>query len=60
MAHNSAPEDLALHGARVLGFATASRIAGRYSLDVGAVGESLLDFEARGWACDLSFAGTSG
>jgi hypothetical protein len=60
VAHKSAPEDLALHGARVLGFATASRIARRYGLDAGAVGESLLDFEARGWARDLSFAGTSG
>jgi hypothetical protein len=35
------PEDLALHGARVLGFATASRIAGRYGLDPGAVQELL-------------------
>jgi hypothetical protein len=60
VAHKSAPEDLALHGLRVLGFATASRIAGRYGLDAGAAGESLLDFEARGWARDLSFAGTSG
>jgi hypothetical protein len=60
VAHRSAPEDLALHGARVLGFATASRIAGRYGIDAGAVGECMLDFEARGWARDLSFAGTSG
>ena len=60
MTHKSAPEDLALHGARVLGFATASRIACRYGLDAGATGESLLDFEARGWTRDLSFAGTSG
>lgn len=60
MAHESAPEDLALHGARVLGFATASRIARRYGLNAGAVGESLLDFQARGWVRDLSFAGSSG
>ena len=60
MAHESAPEDLALHGTRVLGFATASRIARRYGLDAGAVGESLLDFQARGWVRDLSFAGSSG
>jgi hypothetical protein len=60
VAHESAPEDLALHGARVLGFATASRIARRYGLDAGAVGESLLDFQARGWVRDLSFAGSSG
>src|SRR5215471_6004969 len=60
VAYVSAPEDLALHGVRVLGFATASRIAGRYGLDAGTVGESLLDFEACGWARDLSFADTSG
>ena len=60
MAHESAPEDLALHGARVLGFATASRIARRYGLNAGAVGESLLDLQARGWVRDLSFAGSSG
>jgi hypothetical protein len=56
----SAPEDLALHGARVLGFATTSRIAGRYGLDLGAVQELLLDHEARGWVSYLSFAGSSG
>ena len=59
MPYVSAPEDLALHGARVLGFATASRIAGRYGLDLGAVQE-LLDHEARGWVRCLSFAGSSG
>ena len=58
--HVSAPDDLALHGVRVLGFATGSRIAARYGLDVGATGESLLDFEARGWVRQLSFAGSSG
>jgi hypothetical protein len=60
VAHESAPEDLALHGARVLGFATASHIARRYGLDADAVGESLLDFQARGWVRGLSFAGSSG
>lgn len=58
--HVSAPGDLALHGVRVLGFATGSRIAARYGLDAGATGESLLDFEARGWVRQLSFAGSSG
>jgi hypothetical protein len=58
--HVSAPDDLALHGVRVLGFATSSRIAARYGLDAGATGESLLDFEARGWVRQLSFAGSSG
>jgi len=58
--HVSASGDLALHGVRVLGFATSSRVAGRYGLDADATGESLLDFEARGWVRQLSFAGSSG
>ncbi len=52
--------DLALHGVRVLGFPTSSRIAGRFGLSPGAVQEALLDFEARGWVRQLSFAGQSG
>jgi hypothetical protein len=58
--HVSAPDDLALHGVRVLGFATSSRVADRYGLDADATGESLLDFEACGWVRQLSFAGSSG
>ena len=49
MAYQSAPDDLALHGVRVLGFPTTARLANRYRLDVLAAEESLLDFEARGW-----------
>lgn len=60
MAYRSAPEDLALHGVRVLGFPAASRVAGRYGLDPGTVQELLLDHEARGWVRHLSFAGSSG
>ena len=60
MAYRSAPEDLALHGVRVLGFPAASRVAGRYGLDAGLVAELLLDHEARGWVRQLSFAGSSG
>jgi hypothetical protein len=60
MAYVSAPDDLALHGVRVLGFPTTARIAARYRLDAGPVGEALLDFEAVGWVRRLSFAGTSG
>ncbi len=60
MRYVSAPEDLALHGARVLGFATAARIAGRYGLDVGTVQELLLDHQASGWVSYTSFAGSSG
>ncbi len=60
MAHQSNSGDLALHGARVLGFPTTARIAGRYRLDVDVVHETLLDFEARGWVRQLSFGGSSG
>ncbi|MGI8448915.1 MAG: transcriptional regulator [Streptosporangiaceae bacterium] len=59
-AYVSAADDLALHGVRVLGFPTASRVAGRYGLPPDTVREALLDFEARGWARHLSFAGSSG
>jgi hypothetical protein len=52
--------DLALHGVRVLGYASASRVAGRFGLDAGAVEEALLDAEARGWARQFSFGGGSG
>ena len=60
MAYVSTPEDLALHGVRVLGFPTTSRLADRYGLDVDTVDELLLDFEAGGWVRHLSFAGSSG
>lgn len=60
MAYVSAADDLTLHGARVLGFPTASRIADRYGLDAYVTGETLLDFEALGWVRQLSFGGTSG
>ncbi|MUN35703.1 transcriptional regulator [Actinomadura litoris] len=60
MTYPSVPEDLALHGVRVLGFPTASRVAARYGLDADAVQEALLDFEARGWVRRSSFAGSSG
>lgn len=56
----SDPEDLALHGPRVLGFASATRVARRYSLDVDLVGELLLDHEARGLVQYSDFAGSSG
>jgi hypothetical protein len=60
VAYVSAPDDLALHGVRVLGFATTSRIAARYGLDVELVNDMLLDFEATGWVRHLSFAASSG
>src|SRR5256885_1013592 len=60
VAYASAPDDLVLHGVRVLGFPTAARVAGRYGLEAGPTGETLLDFEARGWVRQLSFGGTAG
>ena len=60
MAAASEPEDLALHGVRVMGFPTASRVAVRYGLDATMVHESLLDFEAAGWTRLQSFGGSSG
>ncbi len=60
MTYLSAPDDLALHGVRVLGFPAASRVAGRYGLAPDTVEDALLDFEARGWVRHLSFAGDSG
>src|SRR5918996_5074238 len=58
--HMSRPDDLVLHGPRVLGFASASRIAARYALDADMVDDALLDFEARGWVSHSSFAGSAG
>jgi hypothetical protein len=60
MTYLSAPDDLALHGVRVLGFPTTARLASRYRLDAAAAGESLLDFEAYGWVRQLSFGGSAG
>ena len=60
MGHHSDPADLALHGVRVLGFPTTSRIAVRFCLDRDTVEESLLDAEARGWVRALTFGGSSG
>jgi hypothetical protein len=56
----SAPEDLALHGPRVLGFGSAARVAARFRLDADQVHEFMLDFEASGWVRHSSFAGSSG
>jgi hypothetical protein len=60
MPHESAAEDLALHGLRVLGYAGAQRIAGRYGLDPADTAEYLLDHQARGWVSRISFGGSSG
>lgn len=60
MPYVSDPVDLVLHGVRVLGFPTASRVAARYGLDAFSAEQLLLDFEATGWVRHLSFAGSSG
>lgn len=60
MTYLSAPGDLALHGVRVLGFPSASRVAVRYGLRPDMVENALLDFEARGWVRHLSFGGSAG
>ena len=49
-----------LHGPRVLGFASAARIASRFGLDADVTQELLLDAEARGWVQHSSFADSSG
>lgn len=59
-AYVSAPEDLALHGPRVLGFASPARIAARFGLAPDVVEELLLDHEARGLVRRSEFAGSSG
>jgi hypothetical protein len=56
----SSPELLALHGVRVLGFASTAQVAGRYRLDAAAVEEHLLDDQARGWVRWSEFAGHAG
>lgn len=56
----SDPADLVLHGPRVLGFASADRVAVRYRLPTEDVVEHLLDHEAHGWVTHTSFAGSSG
>lgn len=60
MGHRSAPEDLALHGVRVLGFPTAARVADRFGLRTDEITDLLLDFEACGWVRHSRFGGDSG
>lgn len=59
-AHVSEPADLSLHAVRLLGFADAGAIAGRFGQDSKVVVELLLDFEAAGWVSRSEFAGTGG
>ena len=59
-AYISTPEDLVLHAPRVMGFASARRVADRYGLDPDMAQGLLLDFEASGWVQHSSFGGRSG
>jgi len=58
--HPSTAEDLVLHGPRVLGFASAHRIAARYGLNADEVEDRLLELGAKGWVSHSRFADTSG
>lgn len=58
--YRSAVDDLALHGPRVLGFASPGAIAARFGLDAEDVEDLLLEFGARGWVSHSSFAGSRG
>jgi hypothetical protein len=59
-AYISASDDLVLHAPRVMGFASAPRVAIRYGLDPDMAHDLLLDFEARGWVRHSSCGGSSG
>jgi hypothetical protein len=56
----SSPDDLVLHGPRVLGFASAARVSSRYGLPQELVEELLQDYEAAGWTRRTGFAGSDG
>ncbi|HLM04806.1 MAG TPA: hypothetical protein VK402_06405 [Blastococcus sp.] len=60
MSHRSDPALLALHGVRILGFASSGQVAARYRLEPEEVDEHLLDDEARGRVRRSEFAGRSG
>jgi hypothetical protein len=49
-----------LHAVRLLGFADEGRVAARFGLDRGEVGQALEDFEAFGWVQRSSFADMGG
>ena len=51
---------LALHGVRVLGYCSATKVAELYDLAPDATTEHLLDAEARGWVRRMSFGGGDG
>ncbi|MBO3086269.1 transcriptional regulator [Cellulomonas fengjieae] len=60
MTRDSAPELLALHAVRIVGFADTAALARRFALDPAQTQETLLDAEARGWVGRATFADLSG
>jgi hypothetical protein len=56
----SEPALLALHGVRLLGYASGGEVADRFGLERAATDEHLLDAEARGWVRRTEFGGRSG
>ena len=56
----SDPALLALHGVRLLGYASSGEVAGRFGLERAATDEHLLDAEAHGWVRRTEFGGRSG
>jgi hypothetical protein len=59
-AYVSTADDLVLHAPRVLGYASAKRIAARYRIDEDEVEDRLLEFAAKGWVAHSRFADSSG
>jgi len=58
--HRSAPDLLALHGVRILGFAATPAVARRVALDPADTEELLRDAEAYGWVQHAQFADLGG
>lgn len=60
MTRRSAPDLLALHAVRILGFADTTAIAHRFRLEPAETEEFLLDAQAYGWVQHASFADVHG
>lgn len=60
MSHDSPTDLLVLHAVRILGFADADAVAGRFGLDVSETQKLLRDAEAHGWTTHMSFGETAG